>query len=485
MKKFMGILTILMTGYYAQSQTDSTFIEFEKEFQEFSNSIEKELTTFEWQNDSLFIQFLEQSWKEFDIFSGNPPPQRPKPREQPSIGKHDDTIRQKIDFKGILKPDTIPKNNEGRLNKVRQPGYESRVIVKSFEVFGVPTKVQYYPDDLPQLGTQVNRKSIIKFYQDISLKAPIWESNLLGFKEIKDAFFFNDWGLYMIIEKAAQNIFSTKNEQTLFAWYALVKSGYQAKIGYSENNLYLLLPSYQELYNIQYLTENGLVYYIFLGGQEKPTQINTYPGVYTDDSKTFSFALNKLPELPNGGLKYRNLTYNRATIQLVFNTRNIEFLESHPQCELKSYFAVPISQANLDSLDTIFSPLLERKTNRERIDILLNFVQTSLEYQTDQEQFGKERYMFAEECLYYDYSDCEDRAVLLGQLIKKFTGLPAIGLEFNQHVTLAVLSPDEDYGYYILYKGNKYIICDPTFIHGKAGMVPEDLKKEVPRIILF
>ena len=93
--------------------------------------------------------------------------------------------------------------------------------------------------------------------------------------------------------------------------------------------------------------------------------------------------------------------------------------------------------------------------------------------------------MFAEECLYYPYSDCEDRAVLLAQLVKHYTGLPSIGLEFKEHVTLAVYFPGEEYGNYVVFEGKKYFICDSTYINATSGMIPGDLKLEKPKVIVF
>ena len=129
--------------------------------------------------------------------------------------------------------------------------------------------------------------------------------------------------------------------------------------------------------------------------------------------------------------------------------------------------------------------MFQGKTNVEKINILLAFIQKAIPYRTDQEQFGKERYMFAEECLFYPFSDCEDRTVLLSQLVKYFTGLPCIGLEFNDHITLAVNFPEEVKGTYILYQGQKFFICDTTYINAKSGMLPPDLEKEKPLVITF
>jgi hypothetical protein len=146
---------------------------------------------------------------------------------------------------------------------------------------------------------------------------------------------------------------------------------------------------------------------------------------------------------------------------------------------------LPLSSSILTTLSKLFIPIFQGKTSIEKINILLAFIQKAIPYKTDQEQFGKERYMFAEESLFYPYSDCEDRTVLLGQLVTYFTGLPCVGLEFNDHITLAVNFPEEFNGDYILYQEHKYFICDPTYINAKSGMLSPDLKDEKPQIIVW
>jgi len=483
MKKIVWIIVIILTGNVISGQNDSIFDAFDKEFEEFYKSAEDEFNEFKAKNDSVFIQFLKESWKEFEVFQQSQPV-RPKPKEQPVIEKKTETIQNKIEIAPIGQDTTIPEKKiaESILMESKPMNYGSRFVTKTFEVFGEKGEIYYYPDKLPVLN-QVNQQSIISFYTDLSDNNLIWSYNINQLHKLKQFCDFNDWGYYNILAKASKNIFNRKNEQTLFIWFALIKSGYRVKVGFNDSNIYLLLPSKQELFNIQFLSENGLKYYLFDNTQNQSVQIKTYQGFYTDEAKIFSFSLNNLPKLTGGSMEYRKLVYDHKIIDFEFNSEIIEFLNSFPQCELSVYFEPPISASNLSALDKVFIPLFKGKLNREKVDILLSFVQSSIAYETDQEQFGRERYMFAEECLYYPYSDCEDRTVLLGQLVKHYTGLPAIGLEFKDHVTLAVHFPGEEYGNYVLFEGKKYFICDSTYINATSGMIPENLKNERPIII--
>ena len=72
----------------------------------------------------------------------------------------------------------------------------------------------------------------------------------------------NDYAYLMFLQKAAKEIFSDKRKAVLFTWFALLKSGYAAKIGYSANNIYLLIPSKQILYLTAYLKIDNKNYFV-------------------------------------------------------------------------------------------------------------------------------------------------------------------------------------------------------------------------------
>jgi hypothetical protein len=122
---------------------------------------------------------------------------------------------------------------------------------------------------------------------------------------------------------------------------------------------------------------------------------------------------------------------------------------------------------------------------REIIDLLLDFSQKFTSYATDQDQFGRERYLFAEESLFYPSNDCEDRTILLASLVERYTGLKSIALDFPGHVNLAVNIPGETIGNFINFRGERFLICDPTYINAKSGMLAQQYKSERVKIITF
>ncbi|MBK6681728.1 MAG: hypothetical protein IPG53_17890 [Ignavibacteriales bacterium] len=91
--------------------------------------------------------------------------------------------------------------------------------------------------------------------------------------------------------------------------------------------------------------------------------------------------------------------------------------------------------------------------------------------------------MFAEETLYYDFTDCEDRSVLFAHLIQMFTNLKVVGLDYPGHIATAVELKSAKNGDSITYKGRKFIICDATYIGAGIGECMTEFKNVTPEII--
>ena len=74
--------------------------------------------------------------------------------------------------------------------------------------------------------------------------------------------------------------------------------------------------------------------------------------------------------------------------------------------------------------------LLHEKNRLQQAEVLLNWVQTAFQYRTDQEQFGCERSLFADESPHYRYCDCEDRSILFSILVRDLLGLDVVLLHY-------------------------------------------------------
>ena len=115
----------------------------------------------------------------------------------------------------------------------------------------------------------------------------------------------------------------------------------------------------------------------------------------------------------------------------------------------------------------------------------MEFVQFAIAYQSDNQQFGQENYLFPEETLYYPFADCDDRVSLMVQLINRYTGLPSIGLSYPDHISMAIAFKNSLNGAFVSLSGRKYWVCDPTYLGSTCGMVMPAYKNVSPEIIVW
>ncbi len=302
----------------------------------------------------------------------------------------------------------------------------------------------------------------------------------------------NDWGYCQLVNRAAKHIYPhSKNSRVIFNWFHLSKSGYIATVAYSRDRLYLMMPSEHVLYGKTYLKgENGLKYYVFdLDGTDPDlARVRVYDNKYPEASRKLDFAISRAPALAER-IETRNLKFsykgNDYSFPVKINKYLMGFYSSYPFMDLNVYMGAPLSQAARNSLIPSLRAATKNMSEQEAANFLLRFVQTAFEYKTDREQFGKERYLFAEETLFYRYSDCEDRSVLFAYLVREVIGLEAIGLVFPGHAATAVSFGEDVKGDHIRYRGKKYIICDPTYINAELGMVLPAYKNKEAKVVRF
>ena len=504
-------LLILLTGIQLStfSQTNSPDSSFQKQFNNFNTSIKQDFNTFRQHNDSLFLKFLSGSWKEFDAVQ-NKIPSPPKPVEPPTykapvipvVPRSDSILHQTPDSirtQPILEPRSGIMDKEQNPQKIELPDENQPLPVKT-EIIpeqaaisnALPmTKIAYYGTDfnipsnirgLPVVAA-LTKQGVAQYFASASASS-VLNSAALTVKKEADECRLNDWGMANLMMQAAKKMYPRQIDQVLFTWFALLRNGYNVKVGYDQQNAYLLLPSNELLYELSY-TVNGREYYLlnFSSEQLQPERLSIHEADYPQGITGLSFLITQTPELSNL-FTPRTLKLSPA-LELKLNKNLIDFYKSYPQCELKVFFKAPVSASTISQLDAYFLPSLTNKNDDEKVAFLLEFVHKAIPYKTDGQQFGHEKYLFADETLYYPAADCEDRAVLLAKLINRYTKCKAIGLSYPTHVSVAVNLSALPNGKFITYKNLKYFHCDPTYIGAACGMLMSEFENVTPIIIDF
>ena len=168
-----------------------------------------------------------------------------------------------------------------------------------------------------------------------------------------------------------------------------------------------------------------------------------------------------------------------------YNKSSVELFVDYPQTDMNVYFSFSLPENSKMKLLNSLRKIIDGKSETEAVNILLAFVQKAFKYETDGEQFGREKTFFPEELFYYPYSDCEDRSVMFAYLVKNLLNLKVLGLEYPGHMTTAVKFSKSIYGKDdLVFEGEKYIICDPTYINAQIGMCMPQFKNVKPIVLV-
>ncbi len=320
----------------------------------------------------------------------------------------------------------------------------------------------------------MNQKEILKQLQD-------YRTNLT----------LNDWGFLKLVHQTACNLTGNEPQGCIaYTWFLLNKLGYNAKVAFKKNQLFLLMPSKNLMYERPFVVINKQKYYFitFRSTPDLKGKILTYRGTYKNAERPIALSIKQLPQLPQVAKKrVIHFVYSgkRYAIPLEYDGEVVTFFKNYPQTELKLYFKAPVSSYLKYSMLKNLRDLVKDKSELDAVNLLLRFVQTGFQYRTDDQQFGHEKYMLPDETVYYPSCDCEDRAILFSYLVRNLLGLEVIGLDYPNHVSTAVRFHSDIPGKAIKFKGKRYVICDPTYINADAGMEMPAYKNTAPKVIAF
>ena len=183
------------------------------------------------------------------------------------------------------------------------------------------------------------------------------------------------------------------------------------------------------------------------------------------------------------GRLFSSEKYPQLSVNLTVNSNLIKLYNDYPILDWELYANTPMSNDLANKLLPALKKEVAGKTEEQAANIILNFVQTAFQYKTDEEQFGYERPFFVDELFYYDYSDCEDRAVLFSYLVRKILQLDVVLLYYPNHLATAVKFSTYSDGDYVSVNGKKYVVCDPTYINANIGEAMPKFKNVSAKVI--
>jgi hypothetical protein len=491
-KLVLLVISCLIFYYPAQAQVDSSWVkqmqDIEKQFSEFEKSVQKDFNDFVDKNDKQFSDFLKKAWKEVEMQNGIlKKEEKPKPVEKPVIPVVEPT-------KVVQEPVVIvPVKEEVKVVPASTyvpiaPGIQKRTtntvskVNGNFLYYGTNVIVSYDPKLKIAFTEELLGEKIAAHWTALSESEhyPTVDDLL----DVKKNLQLPDWGYLKLVEEFSKSLFpGDENSATVLTWFLMNKSRYKVRLAYSREKAYLLIPTPDVVYRTRYYTFDEVRFYLFDNNAPK---VYTYEGDYPDAKIYMSLSIEQPIILHQTKItKQFSFEHEQKQYQYAidFNKNLIDFYTDYPPTEVDVNFNAPLSDLTFRSILNNVQPLIAGKTKLQAANILLALAQKSFAYKTDQEQFGYEKYFFAEEVFYYPASDCEDRSVIFAKLSNTLLEREAIGLKYPGHMSTAIFMPELPKGDYIQENGVKYYVADATYENAPVGIAMSQFRAVNPKVI--
>ena len=500
---FFLFATISMASIAMAQSLEDDFEAFKKkqnaEFSQFKADQQAEFDAFRKRVNDEYAAFMEKSWAEFQ---GKPAVQ---PKKEPEIKpviyeepKPEPQVTPKEDPKPQVTPKEIPVQPDVVVVPAPTPAPEPIAPVQpkedkqplkrtSISFYGTLVSVNFPDPDGFKLKS-LDEKDLAAAWKQLSdSKYDIVLANLLS---LRKSLQLCDWGYLQLVQDITKKHYGASNEATYMQAFLLTQSGYKVRLAKDSQSIYLLVASLYNIFDYNYFTIDGRTYYA-LDCQTRQLQICP---AFVQKEKALSLQIAKTQNLNEELSDKRKLMSKKGvTASVCVNKNEIDFYNNYPGGYLNNdvttswtaYANTPLNPKIQAQLYPTFEKITKNMSQKEAVNIILNWVQTAFEYEYDSKVWGGERTFFAAESLYYPYCDCEDRSILFSRMVRDILHLPVVLLYYPGHLATAVGFTEEVQGDFLTYKDKKYVVCDPTYIGAPVGKTMPSMDNAKAKIVVL
>lgn len=464
---------------------------YREQYNKFRQAARQEYSDFREEANRAYADFMRQAWARFQALPGVPrPPDEPPLPPTPYV---EDDKNRPIEDKPVPIGEVIPPTEPMPQPKPVVPVPEQPQPVEkyfSFQFFQTDCKVRLDESHRFTLG-KCDKEELADRWQHLS--GTLYDNVIRDCLELRIEHQFCDWAyLLMLQELSGAFLGKGSNEATLLCAYLYCQSGYQMRLGWNNGRLYLLFASRNLIFDTGYWEIEGEAYYP-LDCTEQSLEIC---GASFPEEKPLSLSIYQEQLFAEDWSEPRKLQserYEDVKTEVASNKNLLHFFDTYPAsmsgdnvCTKWSFYGnTPLSRQVRERLYPSLENAIKGKPQLDAANRLLNFVQTAFEYEYDDVLWGGDRVFFAEETLYYPYCDCEDRAILFSRLVRDLLGLKVLLVYYPGHLAAAVGFTEEVKGDYIKLDGQKYTVCDPTYIGAPVGATMPDMDNGTAKVILL
>lgn len=491
MKKTIAILlaAFLFSPAFAQ--------DYQKIFDDFQKSAETKMRNFEESTREEFMQALARQWQQFHAQEPQKRPAKPKPEAAPEVPAPEPLDLPEIGLDPIEDefvdaPEFDPVS--AAAPKVDPFKRTDPVVNNSFSFYsipvGMPAMTSLQDGRKPHLSS-VEEKQVAKFWKALE-SAPngsvSFASEVLpALDKYRRDYDLNDWTLYRLVASFVSSQWDAQPEQAVAQVFILNHLGIDARLCRFNDRLSVMFPAKQTVYACSYVVIGGKNYYIMT--DQKYGSVYTYDCRFSENVTDMELALvrsDRIFDIQEPKTVEKKLPVLQTTVTVPFHQARCDFYMDYPQLPVEQYARARVDKAFSASLLKQLRPVTRIQEPDKAVLAIMRCIQKDFDYATDHEQFGKEKPFFLEENFVYPKNDCEDRSILMSFLVKELLGLDIVLLDYPNHIATAVCFGNLDVpGAYLMHKGKKYVICDPTFIGAGIGMVMSEYKNTPPTVLEY
>lgn len=485
LKKSLVVLSLLFSVNIVSvySQTNEDYREqVKKQYEDFKKQANTQYSDFRDKANAEYAEFMRQSWETFQVKPGVPLPKSPDPvmppiKKEPEKTPVDNPLPQGtvIPLPEML-PQAQPIEPIPVLPEQEMPSHIS------FKFFNIPCSVTWNENLLFHI-TSFDGENLAIVWKTLSESD--YNAFLADCIDLRSKLVLCDWAYIELVQHITKEIFGSPkaNEAVFLQMFVLSQTGYKVRLAQIENEqLVLLINTDYDIYAKNYFNINEDRFYLI---NSEATQLNVLNnGFPKEQSVSLRIDAEQFPSKTESTQKlFSSKAYPNISTRTGVNKELIDFYNAYPRCDWKIYAGTPLSETVKKNLYPVLQQAIEGKTEVEAANRLINFVQTAFQYQTDDEQFGYERPFFPDELFHYPYSDCEDRAILFSTIVRDLLKLDVVLLHYPNHLATAVRFNEDVKGDYVTVRGEKHLVCDPTYIGAAIGEAMPDFKTTAPEIV--
>lgn len=471
MRKYFFILLLCSSSMMAQN-TNSDYQAFRKRVLDNYGSFRKTVL-------ENYAKYLQGVWDEYEQFKGIKRDHEPKPSIAPKADVKPQDVTP-VQSEPEVKPTIQPTSTDSPISV--EPIAPSALPNMSFSFYGMKlSAVLCHAQTIDDIEHQAIAKVWNAYRQDRVMKDVI-----RSLQSLTMAYGLNDWFTFELVRNYTESTCKNLASKIVLQHFLLVNMGYDIRLSSCGNQLLLLVPFNQQVYERSYLFIDGKKYYVFYDDSTSKVQ---NAGIYTcrlpnetDKGRNIDLTIRGGNIGIKTGVAHRfSMSDGKISLQGSVDEGTMEAIRRYPQMDIPFYAMSTIDSNFHRSLLTQVKEQIQGCSEKESVYRILHFVQYAFDYATDGEQHGYEKPYFIEENFYYPKNDCEDRAILFAFLVRNVLGLDVHLVQYPGHECTAVnFTTSQMNGDGYMYKGKAFYICDPTFIGTSIGQCMPDYRNVKP-----